>query len=81
MNGPLGVLFLLGFIGFVFLVLMRFLKSALDQRAAIRMKEVETQGGSIALTTRLEALEKRMANLETITLEREKVNEFDRALR
>ena len=72
---------LLIFIGFVFLLLMRFFKTALNQRAAIRMKEVEMQGGNSALVARLQALEERMANLETIMLEREKVDEFDRALR
>ena len=53
------------------------LKYAIRQKVAIRESSL---GVNKELEDRLKRLEQRMANLETIVLDREKVREFERAL-
>ncbi|HBF33979.1 TPA: hypothetical protein DDW35_05400 [Candidatus Sumerlaeota bacterium] len=61
--------------------LSRLARFIVQQKVVLRMKQAETFGGGQQFNERIEQLEKRLANLETIMLEHEKVREFDRALR
>jgi len=58
--------------------LVRFI---VQQKVALRMKQAEMLGGGQQFNERFDQMEKRLANLETIMLEHEKVREFDKALR
>jgi len=59
----------------------RFLRFAIQQNTTVRLKQAEASAGNQEFAARIVDLEKRMANMETILLEHEKVREFDRALR
>jgi hypothetical protein len=58
----------------------RFLEQIRKTRAERMQKTKEKSELSLVLE-RLDELENRLANIETILLEQEKVREFDRALR
>jgi hypothetical protein len=57
--------------------LFKFLRYALDRRMAFRDAGF---GAGAELDKRLEKIEQRIANLETIVIERDKKNEFERSL-
>jgi hypothetical protein len=57
----------------------RMIRYAIQQRVALRERQLG--GVSKDLEDRLQRMEQRMANLETIVLEREKKGEFERALK
>jgi hypothetical protein len=59
----------------------RFLRFAIEQGVAQKnQRYAQAAAPASELLQRLDRLEKRMANLETIVLDREKKNEFERSL-
>lgn len=63
----------------VAVVLQSIVKLA-SVKARTRLDGQATQAQNAALTARMDKLEQRMANLETIVLEHEKLKNFERSL-
>ena len=86
-----GTLFFLGLLTFIIIIMLFYVANSV---IAVWMKRAETLNNSKEIAdrlvlleksfaqsgTHLDQLEKRLANLESIVLEHEKVREFDRAL-